>query len=627
MRRSGDLDGVLAAVDLLPASLRDDSAILVQKAVALRKLNRLDAADETLGRVLERDPLRSDGWVQAGLLRSRRGRRHEMSPFLDRMIESLPDAPETFVHAAAIARRGDQFRRAESLIAETLSVRFARSDRSILAAARVLLAMGQEGRVVRLLDGPGFAEPRLRERADALRSRALDQLRAAGGPGRFASVRETDRAYIIAIDSVLSLRRRVGSAPNRGLAIVIPSLHPGGAQTQTVGLVQEVSRERPVVVLLSGPSREHFDFFADQVAGAATIDRAAGSAVDIRTLVPPAVADQLGVLSPAALTRIAFLVQRLRVHRPEVVLAMSFTYGIETVLAASLAGVPRVVVSARGDVPAADGRRAHFDVPVYRHALAKNDVSLVTNSAATARAYSKWLGFDPSAIRAIPNGIAVDGRRLQHDPATTAVYRRSLGIPDDARIVGSAFTFRRVKRPELWLEAAALIAERAPDVAFVLLGAGSDDVRAAGVIPPELKTRLHLPGVNADVGNWLGMMDVVLMTSRAEGTPNTLLEAQALGKPVVATAVGGVAETFLDGETGVLLRAHPSAEEVADAVLRVLSDPGYAMRARARGPRFVRERFGTERMAAEFLDVCFPAMERAGIEPATSGLQSRRSPS
>ena len=84
-----------------------------------------------------------------------------------------------------------------------------------------------------------------------------------------------------------------------------------------------------------------------------------------------------------------------------------------------------------------------------------------------------------------------------------------------------------------------------------------------------------------------------------------LLEAQALGRPVVATAVGGNAETFLPDETGILLSPNPTAEEIADAVMRVLDDPGFAARAREQAPQFIRQRFHADRMVSEFVDICF----------------------
>jgi glycosyltransferase involved in cell wall biosynthesis len=114
-------------------------------------------------------------------------------------------------------------------------------------------------------------------------------------------------------------------------------------------------------------------------------------------------------------------------------------------------------------------------------------------------------------------------------------------------------------------------------------------------------------------------MDAFLMTSRLEGTPNALLEAQALGCPVVATDVGGSAETFVPDVTGILLSPDPTPEEVADAVMRILDDPEFAARTAERAPQFVRERFGIDRMVSEFVGVCLGA-------DATPGATGSRRP-
>ena len=93
----------------------------------------------------------------------------------------------------------------------------------------------------------------------------------------------------------------------------------------------------------------------------------------------------------------------------------------------------------------------------------------------------------------------------------------------------------------------------------------------------------------------LADLDVVVLTSRNEGTPASLIEAGACGRPVVATRVGGVPLVVQDGVTG-LLAASGRPEEVAALVQRLLADPalGRSMGIAARA--HVRTRFGQERL-------------------------------
>ena len=97
--------------------------------------------------------------------------------------------------------------------------------------------------------------------------------------------------------------------------------------------------------------------------------------------------------------------------------------------------------------------------------------------------------------------------------------------------------FAAEKDPDLWLETAAVIAAARPDVRFVLAGYGehADDV-ARKVQEFGVADRVILPGPTADVGLVYAAMDVLMMTSRFEGVPNVLIEAQAAGVPVVAPA-------------------------------------------------------------------------------------------
>ena len=98
-------------------------------------------------------------------------------------------------------------------------------------------------------------------------------------------------------------------------------------------------------------------------------------------------------------------------------------------------------------------------------------------------------------------------------------------------------------------------------------------------------------------------MNVLLLTSEFENTPNTLIEAQAAGIPVVGPDVGGVAETMKHQATGLLVPER-SAPKLADAVLQILNEPdGLLTKARVEGPAFVAQRFGYERMVRETTEI------------------------
>ena len=95
------------------------------------------------------------------------------------------------------------------------------------------------------------------------------------------------------------------------------------------------------------------------------------------------------------------------------------------------------------------------------------------------------------------------------------------------------------------------------------------------------------------------------MTSWVEGLPNSLVEAQLAGVPVVATNVGGVRETFIPGVTGVLVE-DDSPKGISDAVVRSLEDVSWRRYAKVRSREAAVERFGIERYLSSLIEMYGP---------------------
>jgi glycosyltransferase involved in cell wall biosynthesis len=112
--------------------------------------------------------------------------------------------------------------------------------------------------------------------------------------------------------------------------------------------------------------------------------------------------------------------------------------------------------------------------------------------------------------------------------------------------------------------------------------------------------RTHFTGWWADVPSALADLDVVVLSSRNEGTPVALIEALAAARPVVATDVGGVRHVVQDGETGWLCRA-ADPDGLAQLLQRVGSERALAIRLAEEGRRRVALRFGRARMVADYV--------------------------
>jgi glycosyltransferase involved in cell wall biosynthesis len=117
-----------------------------------------------------------------------------------------------------------------------------------------------------------------------------------------------------------------------------------------------------------------------------------------------------------------------------------------------------------------------------------------------------------------------------------------------------------------------------------------------------LEGRIAFSGATEEAGLVYALFDVFLLTSRVEGLPNVLIEAQAAGCPVVTTDVGGAGEALIDGATGRLVRER-SPQCLARAVVEVLFDESSRDRVKQQGADLVASRFGFERMIDRTLEI------------------------
>jgi len=114
--------------------------------------------------------------------------------------------------------------------------------------------------------------------------------------------------------------------------------------------------------------------------------------------------------------------------------------------------------------------------------------------------------------------------------------------------------------------------------------------------------RLFMPGTEKHPVLSLSVMDLFLLTSLNEGTPNVVIEAQTVGVPVVATDAGGTRDTILSGVTGWLVEdRRPDA--IADKVVQSLTDRAWLDHARRQAVLFAHDNFGLDRMTSDMLSV------------------------
>jgi glycosyltransferase involved in cell wall biosynthesis len=290
------------------------------------------------------------------------------------------------------------------------------------------------------------------------------------------------------------------------------------------------------------------------------LERARGAGIEVEPWAP------LGEWDAVALLRAAAALRRFA---PEVAHCHSAHAHALGIPAARWAGVPVVVVSRRVDFAVAGHpfSRLKYRLPVDRYLCVSRGVMDVMRQA----------GIPAARLALVPDGV-------EQPPVTAgaADLRTLLAVAPATPVVGTVAALAPHKDHANLLRAAALLLARRPDVHFAWVGEGEcraalERQRAA----LGLESRVHLLGFRTDAPGLLAQFSVFALSSYLEGLCTSLLDAQWLGVPIVATAVGGVLDVIEDGATGTLVPAR-DPESLARALLETLEHPEEARRRAAR---------------------------------------------
>jgi glycosyltransferase involved in cell wall biosynthesis len=366
------------------------------------------------------------------------------------------------------------------------------------------------------------------------------------------------------------------------LLVLITLAEVGGAQTYVMSLLPALTERFDVCVAAWGPGplRE-----AAERAGARYVPLE-----HVRRAIHP-VHDLLGLVE---------LVRLCRRERPHVVHANSSKAGILGRVAAALARVPIRVFTVHGwAFKAYSGLASRLYLWADR---AMRPLTSVTICVADNELRAGLAAGTCSAGRTVVIRNAVDVRAARRAPLN--------GRPPAIMSVG------RLKEPKDFVGLVRALGrlERGSFRAQIV-GDGPD----RGAVEAELaRLGLHgsveLAGTVEDVAERLAAADVFVLSSYSEGMPMSVLEAMAAGLPVVATAVGGLPELVVDGETGLLVPPGRQ-EELAAALRRVVDDEELRRRLGAAGRARAEERFD------------LPAFREAHVELYARELSARRLPS
>ena len=366
------------------------------------------------------------------------------------------------------------------------------------------------------------------------------------------------------------------------IAFIIDHLRVGGAQRHLLQVVRGLDRSR----------------YAPEMWTASTDPGDLGPVFE-RTGVPVRTFGiDATMLSPRMLAAALRVARDLRARGVQIAHGYLFEGNVLAALVGTLGRLPVTLVSKRSL-----DRYSRIDRRVAAWLSNRLADRVLVNAEAVRTLVEEHEWCSPARITAIPNGVD-----LPKPSADASAEPRSAGP-----VVGMVGRLSWKKGYEFAIDAAGLVRDRIPTARWDIVGDGplrADlEARAAG---DGLGEVVRFLGQRSDVPDLMERFDCFVLSSVIEGMPNALLEAMALGRPVVTTSAGGSAEVVVDGVSGLVVPPR-DARAIADAVTRVLRDPDLAARLGSAAEIRVRDHFGVEAMLSALDELYRSELARAGI--------------
>ena len=353
------------------------------------------------------------------------------------------------------------------------------------------------------------------------------------------------------------------------VAHIITRLDKGGSAENTLLTVKGLDREIYDVILIRGLSIESNMAANEALAVEESIQEA--KAEGVRVIIIPSLVRRIQPFYD--LKAFFALIKILLYERPHIVHTHTSKAGILGRWAAFFARVPVIVHTPHGHVFWGYFGRLKTGIFILLEKIS----ALITDRLVvlTEQEKNDHLHFHiapENKFSEVHSGINLEGfSNLSVEPGA---MKKRLGIPKGNIVVGTTGRLTHVKGHGYLIEAAGKILDVRLDTTFVFLGDGEllNELKDM-VTKLDIEENVKFLGWRDDVAEVMSVFDVFVLPSLNEGMGRVLVEAMALGKPIVASDVGGIPDLVVNGENGFLVPVG-DVGALADAINRLIQKPG-----------------------------------------------------